>query len=351
MRATDVVDAAGGHALLAEGVSVGYGHGRSAHDIVHEVTLGVRPGRALGIVGESGSGKSTLARALVGQLRPSAGHVWLGETDISTLHGRRLAAARRRIQLIPQDPYASLDPRTTIGRALAEAIEPNSSNKFPTKVSQLLELVALDPAASTRYPHEFSGGQRQRIAIARALAVEPEVIIADEVTSALDSSVQAEVLNLLRSIQDQTGVAMVFITHDLSVANYVCDEICVLFLGRIMEAGGSDLLFRPDHPYTARMVASIPGAHPVMDAVPERPFAITTPDADASSDPAKPPSGCPYHQRCSMGPNFMEGRERCATDQPELTRRPLALAEVARFSACHFPLIESAEDQPTPSGK
>ena len=193
----------------------------------------VYPGQTLGVVGESGSGKSTLAKVLVGQLRAAAGQVTLDGTDLGSLRGAALRAARRRVQLVPQDPYGSLDPRMTVRRALSEAIDPEARRpgKHEDRVAELLRTVALDPDVASRYPHEFSGGQRQRIAIARALAVEPEVIVADEVTSSLDASVQAEILNLLRDIQLRTGVGMVFITHDLSVANFICDGISVLYLG------------------------------------------------------------------------------------------------------------------------
>jgi peptide/nickel transport system ATP-binding protein len=330
-------------ALRAVNVSAGYGSGRRGANVLHDVDLSVAPGRTIGVVGESGSGKSTLARVLVGQLRPSVGQVRLGDTDIATLHGSALRAIRRRIQLIPQDPYASLDPRMTIRRALQEAIDPSGRRRsgLREKVGDLLRTVALDPDVADRRPHEFSGGQRQRIAIARALAVEPEVVIADEVTSSLDSSVQAEILNLLRSIQAQTRVAMVFITHDLSVANYMCDEISVLYLGRMVERGSNQLLFTPDHPYTRLLVDSIPrfGATDESSAA----GAVIV---DEAADPAHPPSGCPFHPRCPIGPQVHADREVCRTERPALvTRRPEGAGEVQRATACHFPLQGSPSSE------
>jgi oligopeptide/dipeptide ABC transporter ATP-binding protein len=322
--------------LRAVDVSAGYGGGRHGTNVLHGVDLAVAPGRTVGVVGESGSGKSTLARVLVGQLRPAQGQVLLDGADVGTLHGEELRAVRRRIQLIPQDPYASLDPRMSIRRALEEAIDPRGRRRSGSrdKVAALLYTVALDPDVADRRPHEFSGGQRQRIAIARALAVEPEVIIADEVTSSLDSSVQAEILNLLRSIQEQTDVAMVFITHDLSVANYVCDEICVLYLGRVVEKGTRRLLFSPDHPYTRLLVESISRPGAPSDA--SHAAALVVDDA---ADPTRPPSGCPFHPRCPEGPRRHEDRQACVTDRPSLVPR---LAEgrsaQSRWTACHFPL-------------
>lgn len=341
-------------ALRGVGLSVGYGSGRGTVDVVHDVNLVVRRGRTLGVVGESGSGKSTLARALVGQLRPSHGQVLLGDSDVGVLTGRRLRETRRKIQLIPQDPYASLDPRMTVSRTLYEAMEPQGRRHrgAASKIAELLGTVALDPDVAERYPHEFSGGQRQRIAIARALAVKPEVIIADEVTSALDSSVQAEVLNLLRLIQDDTGIAMVFITHDLSVANYMCDEISVLYLGRVMEQGGNQLLLRPDHPYTRRLLDSIPGGHrseegDLAGSSDSRSEVMTQAGLLSDEevlDPAHPPSGCPFHPRCPNGPRANGGREACITELPlPVQRWPEGSAAGWRITACHFPIGTTTE--------
>ena len=334
-------------ALHAVDVSAGYGTGRRAPNVLHSVDLTVAASRTVGVVGESGSGKSTLARVLVGQLRPARGQVLLKDTDIWAQRGADLRAVRRRIQLIPQDPYASLDPRMTIRRALAEAIDPDGyrANRHREQVAELLHTVALDPDVADRYPHEFSGGQRQRIALARALAVEPEVIIADEVTSSLDASVQAEILNLLQSVQTQTGVAMVFITHDLSVANYLCDEICVLYLGRIVERGSNQVLFRPDHPYTRLLVESIPVAG---GSRAEATTPGAAPGGDESADPSRPPSGCPFHPRCPVGPARVPGRDICVTERPPLaTRWTDGPGGAYRATACHFPLNTPASKTAT----
>ncbi|MGH3274181.1 MAG: oligopeptide/dipeptide ABC transporter ATP-binding protein, partial [Streptosporangiaceae bacterium] len=298
--------------------------------VLHDVDLEVFPGHTTGVVGESGSGKSTLAKVLVGQLRAAAGTVTLDGTNLGSLRGTALRAARRRVQIVPQDPYGSLDPRMTIRRALSEAIDPQARRpgKHDGQIAELLRTVALDPDVASRYPHEFSGGQRQRIAIARALAVEPEVIVADEVTSSLDASVQAEILNLLRDIQVRTGVGMVFITHDLSVANFICSSICVLYLGRVVESGPTDLLFRPDHPYTRLLVDSIPRAG----------AALGDPAASVQepADPASPPSGCSFHPRCAARPDDPSSWQRCASERPLLLPRLLSGGE--RSTACHFPL-------------
>ncbi len=329
--------------LRAVSVSAGYGTGRRARNVLHDVSLAVTPRRTIGVVGESGSGKSTLARVLVGQLRPAHGQVQLAGTDLGALRGGALRAARRRIQLVPQDPYASLDPRMTVRRALAEAIDPNGRHprQQEARIAELLHTVALDPDAADHYPHEFSGGQRQRIAITRALAVRPEVIIADEVTSSLDASVQAEILNLLQSIQAETAVGMVFITHDLSVANYLCDEICVLYLGRIVEHGSNQVLFHPDHPYTQLLVDSIPSAEAARPAGgPDGDPAGGPAEAAEPPDPAQPPDGCPFHPRCAIGPARFPDHQACLHDRPALvTRWPEGDGGGTRATACHYPLI------------
>ncbi len=323
--------------LRANAVSAGYGGGRNPRLVLHDVDLEVPSGGTVGVVGESGSGKSTLAKVLVGQLRAAAGAVTLGDTDLGSLRGGALRVARRRIQLIPQDPYGSLDPRMTIRRALSEAIDPDGrrASRNEGRIAELLRIVALDSDVASRYPHEFSGGQRQRIAIARALAVKPEVIVADEVTSSLDASVQAEILNLLRDIQRRTGIGMVFITHDLSVANFVCNSICVLYLGRVVESGPTRLLFDPDHPYTRLLVDSLPGAATLL--------AERTGGAQEPADPAAPPSGCSFHPRCSARPDDPGTGRICEQERPLLLTRSLHGSE--RATACHFPLL----NQPDPA--
>ncbi|MFD0536151.1 ABC transporter ATP-binding protein [Actinomadura luteofluorescens] len=252
-------DEPGDIVLSAEGVSAGYG--ARSRNVLHDVSVAIDRGRTMGVVGESGSGKSTLARVLVGQLAPARGVVRLDGADVHRLPRKERFAARRRVQLVPQDPYSSLDPRMPVGRALAEAIDPRGrlrTGAHRDRIAELLESVALDASAARRLPHEFSGGQRQRIVIARALAAEPRVVIADEVTSSLDTSVQAEILELLLDLQRRLGLTYVFITHDLAVAQYMCTDLSVLYLGTLVEQGASDVLSRPGHPYTELLRDSRP---------------------------------------------------------------------------------------------
>ncbi|MEV0585165.1 ABC transporter ATP-binding protein [Nonomuraea sp. NPDC050310] len=247
--------------LAAENVTVVFGHGARAQTILDDVSLTVPTGTTTGLVGESGSGKSTLAKVVVGLVRPRSGRALLDGADHAALRGRSLAEARRRIQLIPQDPYSSLNPRMTIGRALAEAADPRRADPraHAAKITGALEAVALDAAAAGRYPHEFSGGQRQRIAIARALVTGADVLVADEITSALDCSVQAEVLALLAGLRERLGLTMLFISHDLAVVRHVCDQVAVMHRGRVVEHAPRDLIYRePAHPYTRRLLDSAP---------------------------------------------------------------------------------------------
>jgi len=317
--------------LRVADVTAGYGAGSRSARVLRGISLAVSPGRTLGIVGESGSGKSTLARVMAGQLRPSHGAVFLGGRDLGSLRRQDLRRARRQTQLIPQDHYSSLNPRMTVGETLAEAINPRRSPRRGdrARVNELLETVALDADAGRRLPHEFSGGQRQRIAIARALAVQPQLIIADEITSALDSSMQAEILNLLLRLQRERGLGYVIVTHDLSVAQYMCDEIAVLYLGRIAEHGSTRLLARPAHPYTELLRDSIPDSSGRM--LTELPHTVAAEPGDAGN----PPSGCPFHPRCPHGPQVVTDRTICGTSLP-----PLQLAGEASliYAACHFPL-------------
>ena len=231
-----------------------------------DVSFTLQPGRSLGIVGESGSGKSTLARLVMALEAPTHGRVILDGQDLSTLSPAELRRTRSKVQMVFQDPYGSLDPRRTVGQTVAEplaVLHGASRTEQRARAAEALEAVGLRAADLAKYPHEFSGGQRQRIAIARALITRPKLIVADEPVSALDVSVQAQVLNLMQDLQDQFGVTYLFISHDLSVVDLVCDEVVVLQAGRIVEQGPPARLFqRPEHPYTQRLLAAVPGLVP-----------------------------------------------------------------------------------------
>ncbi|MDQ1129317.1 ABC transporter ATP-binding protein [Microbacterium sp. SORGH_AS_0888] len=246
--------------LDAHGVEVVLGRGSGRARILSGVDLTIREGRVMGLVGESGSGKSTLAGALVGTVPLAAGRVAIAGQDVHTAPSRRL---RRTVQLIPQDPYSSLDPRRTIAQTIAEAIDPlhPSVTRDEARIAHALAQVRLPADAARRRPHEFSGGQRQRIAIARGLAVEPRLVIADEITSALDVSVQADVLALLARLREELRLTMLFISHNLAVVRSVCDDVAVMRHGQIVERGPVDEVFRrPRHPYTRLLLDSVPGA-------------------------------------------------------------------------------------------
>ena len=231
-----------------------------------DVSFTLQPGRSLGIVGESGSGKSTLARLVMALEAPTHGRVILDGQDLNTLSPAELRRTRSKVQMVFQDPYGSLDPRRTVGQTVAEplaVLHGASRSEQRARAAEALEAVGLRAADLAKYPHEFSGGQRQRIAIARALITRPKLIVADEPVSALDVSVQAQVLNLMQDLQDQFGVTYLFISHDLSVVDLVCDEVVVLQAGRIVEQGPPARLFqRPEHPYTQRLLAAVPGLVP-----------------------------------------------------------------------------------------
>ncbi|GAA0966174.1 ABC transporter ATP-binding protein [Frigoribacterium faeni] len=249
--------------LEVRGLDVAFGSGGRAVRVLNGVDLTIGTGRTVGLVGESGSGKSTLAKALVGTVRPSAGSIRIAGVDTATLSRRDRAAMRRRVQMIPQDPYSSLDPRRTVGQALAEAIDPRrpDAKRHREQIIEWLRTVRMPDDAIDRFPHEFSGGQRQRVAIARGLVVNPEFVIADEITSALDVSVQAEILNLVARLRRELGLSMLFISHNLAVVRHVSDDVVVLYRGDVVEQGPTEQVYSdPQHPYTRALLDSVPGA-------------------------------------------------------------------------------------------
>jgi peptide/nickel transport system ATP-binding protein len=248
--------------LRVENLDVTLGHGLRSTRVLERVSFDVPRAATVGLVGESGSGKSTIAKTLVGIHRADAGSVVFDGEELVGAPRRARRALRRRIQLIPQDPYSSLDPRRTVGQTLAEAIDPRAARVrgHRDRITDALAAVALDASAAQRYPHEFSGGQRQRIAIARALAVGPELIVADEITSALDVSTQAEILDLLARLRNELSLTVLFISHNLAVIREICDDVVVLLHGKVVEAGPADDLFtHPASEYTHRLIASVPG--------------------------------------------------------------------------------------------
>ena len=264
---------------------------------VDGVTLTLRRGEILGLVGESGCGKSTLGRAILQLIPATEGVVVLAGKNLTQLHGTGLRHARADFQMIFQDPYASLNPRMTVFDTLAEAIRVHANiprGEMPRRVSELMEKVGLSPRFLKKYPHEFSGGQRQRIAIARALAVEPKLIVADEPVSALDVSIQAQIINLLAKLSREMQLTLIFISHDLSVVKHISDRIAVMYLGKIVELGPAAKVFeRPLHPYSKALVSAVPIPDPAREKKRERIILAGDPPS-----PMNPPSGCPFHPRC-----------------------------------------------------
>jgi oligopeptide transport system ATP-binding protein len=299
--------------------------GQNVH-AVDDVSFGLRERETLGIVGESGCGKSTLARAVMNLQAPTSGQIiWRG-VFINALKRRELHDRRREFQMIFQDPLASLDPRMTVAKLVAEplrALRPNlRAEEVRSMVNSIIDRVGLDASALDRYPHEFSGGQCQRISIARALVVEPKLLVCDEPVSALDVSVQAKILNLLKELQESRDLSLIFISHDLSVVRHMSDRVMVLYLGKIMEFGDRDrLLNNPRHPYTRALINSAPAPDPSM----ERDRLAPLLKGEVPS-PINPPSGCVFRTRCP------KAAERCAKDVPDL--RPIGPGQNV---ACHFP--------------
>ncbi len=276
---------------------------------VEAVSLQILPGETLGVVGESGCGKTTLGRLILRLLDATSGEVYFRGRNLGELEARELRNLRRRMQIVFQDPYSSLNPRMRVGTLIGEGLKVHRivrGREVADRVEQLLTMVGLPVSAAARFPHEFSGGQRQRIGIARALAVEPEFIVADEPVSALDVSVQAQIVNLLQDIQRDLGLTYLFIAHDLSVVRHIADRVAVMYLGRVVELASRDQLFSsPSHPYTRALLSAVP----VPDPMARRQRVVLTGDVPS---PSRVPSGCPFHPRCP------EAIDACRREVPEL---------------------------------
>jgi oligopeptide/dipeptide ABC transporter ATP-binding protein len=294
---------------------------------VDGVSFSVKPGETLGIVGESGCGKSTLARCIMKLLESTGGSITFEGRDITKLSRPAMRPIRREMTMIFQDPYASLNPRKRVGFIIGEPLDVHglgSDSEIKKRVQELLEVVGLNPEHYNRFPHEFSGGQRQRIGVARALAVNPKLIVCDEPVSALDVSVQAQILNLLKDLQDDFGLTYIFIAHDLNVVRHISDRVMVMYLGKVAEVASRDVLYKePKHPYTGALLSAVPIANPELG---RRREAIVL-EGDVPS-PVNPPSGCNFHPRC---PRFVEGH--CDVEDPPLY--PFGNGHVA---ACHYAL-------------
>ena len=291
---------------------------------VDDVTFQLDRGKTLGLVGESGCGKTTVARMVVQLLRPTQGQVLFKGKDLVSMKGSELREIRPKIQMIFQDPYASLNPRMTVGRLIEEPLIEHtdmSRSDRHERVLELTQVVGLDPSSVERYPHEFSGGQRQRIGVARALALQPELLVCDEPVSALDLSIQAQIINLLEDIQDKFNLTYLFISHDLGIIKHICDTVAVMYLGKIVETGSAQEVYGdPQHPYTEALLSSVPVANPTGRH--QRKRVILSGEIPSSTTP---PSGCNFHTRCPLA------EQQCKEKSPDLRR----LSD-GRLVACHL---------------
>ena len=334
LRVEDVVK----HYPLTRGTIVKktVGHVRA----VDGVSFDLLPGETLGIVGESGCGKSTMARLVMRLEAPTSGHIMFEGDDMATLNSRALRAKRRDIQIVLQDPYTSLNPRMTVADIVGEPFEIHGSvvtkGERKKEVQRLLDVVGLNPEHINRYPHQFSGGQRQRIGIARGLALKPKIIVCDEPVSALDVSVQAQVINLFEQLQDEFNLTYIFIAHDLSVVRHISDRVAVMYLGKIVEIGDELSIYQnPAHPYTQALLSAVPVPDPVGRENRKR----IVLQGDVPS-PANPPSGCRFRTRC------WKAQDICAEQEPPLIQIG---TKGGQFAACHFPEVRDIVDNDVPT--